>query len=345
MTSLNDALAGISVVDGSVASQAREWIDGLAKPPHSLGRLESLGAQLAAIAGRCPPPLPDPARIVVVAGDHGVVAQGVTRWPPALSGVLAATVAAGGAGVNVLAAVAGAQLRVLDAGLASAVPGVEAAVVRRGTGDLAVEAAMTRDEVVAALELGLAEAERAARDGVRCLATGEVGIGNTTTAAALVAAFTGAAASEVAGRGADNPPEVVTRKAAVIARALGLHRPDPADPVGVLAAVGGVEQAVLTGLVLGAARHRMPILLDGVTGAAAGLAAVALCPAASGYLIAAHAGAEPAIGVALKHLGLEPLLDLGLALGEGSGAALALPIVRAASAVMSEMATLRSLLH
>lgn len=344
MTSLNDVLAGVSSVDGSVAAQARERIDGLAKPPHSLGRLESLGVQLAAIAGRCPPPPPDPARIVVVAGDHGVVAQGVTRWPSALSGVLAATVAAGGAGVNVLAGVAGAQLRVLDAGLASAVPGVEAAVVRRGTGDLAVEAAMTRAEVLAAIELGIAEAERAAGEGVRCLATGEVGIGNTTTAAALVAAFTGAPASEVAGRGADSPPEVVAHKGEVIGRALALHRPDPTDPIGVLAAVGGVEQAVLTGLVLGAARNRLPILLDGVTGAAAGLAAVALCPAACGYLIAAHAGAEPAIGVALDRLGLEPLLDLGLALGEGSGAALALPIVRAASAIVSEMATLESLL-
>lgn len=344
VTSLNDALAGISSVDESVAAQAWERIDALAKPPHSLGRLESLGAQLAAIAGRCPPPPSDPARIVVVAGDHGVVAQGVTRWPSALSGVLAATVSAGGAGVTVLARVADAQVRVLDAGLASEVPGVEARVIRRGTGDFAVEAAMTRDEVLAAIELGLAEAERAAGEGVRSVATGEVGIGNTTTAAALVAAFTGAPASEVAGRGADSPPEVVARKAEVIGRALELHRPDPADPIGVLAAVGGVEQAVLTGLVLGAARHRLPILLDGVTGAAAGLAAVALCPAASGYLIAAHAGAEPAIGIALERLGLEPLLDLGLALGEGSGAALALPIVRAASAIMSEMATLESLL-
>lgn len=344
MTGLADLVAGIRPIDEKMVALARERIDGLAKPPHALGRLESLGAQLAGIAGCCPPPWPDPARIVVVAGDHGVVAQGVTRWPPALSGVLAATVAGGGAGVNVLARLAGAQLRVLDAGLASAVPGVETAAVRRGTADFAVAPAMTRDEVVAAVELGAAEAERAAADGVRCLATGEVGIGNTTAAAALVAAFTGAPASDVAGRGADSPPAMVARKADVIARGLALHRPDPGDPVGVLAAFGGVEQAVLAGLALGAARHRLPVLLDGITGAAAGLAATALCPAAAGYLIAAHAGAEPAIGIALDRLGLEPLLDLGLALGEGSGAALALPVVRAAAAVMTEMATLESLL-
>lgn len=345
MPGLGETCDRIVPVDASSAAQAREWIGALAKPPHSLGRLESLGEQLAAIAGTCPPPLPDPVRIVVVAGDHGVVAQGVTRWPSALSGVLAATVATGGAGVTVLARLAGAQVRVLDAGLALGVDGVEAQVIRRGTADFTEAPAMTRDEALAAVELGIAEAGRAAGEGIRCLATGEVGIGNTTAAAALVAAFTGAPASAVAGRGADSPPEMVARKAEVIAGGLALHRPDPADPIGVLAALGGVEQAVLTGLVLGAARHRLPVLLDGVTGAAAGLAAVALCPAGAGYLIAAHAGAEPAIGVALDGLGLYPLLDLGLALGEGSGAALALPIVRAAAALMTEMATLDSLLH
>lgn len=342
--SLAQVLAGIEPVSEAARAAALELQAGLAKPPGALGRLESLGVQLAAIAGTCPPPAPDPARIVVVAGDHGVVAQGVTRWPSALSGVLASTVVAGGAGVTVLAGVSGVQVRVLDAGLAAAVPGVEAAVVRRGTADFTVEPALTRDEVVTALGLGVAEANRAADEGVRCLATGEVGIGNTTTAAALIAAFTGVDARSVAGRGADAPAETVARKAEVIERALTLHRPDPADPVGVLAAVGGVEQAVLAGLVLGAAARRLPVLLDGVTGVAAGLAAVAFAPAASGYLIAAHAGAEPGIAVGLAALGLEPLLDLGLALGEGTGAALALPLLRASVAVMTDMATLASLL-
>ncbi|MBK8448171.1 MAG: nicotinate-nucleotide--dimethylbenzimidazole phosphoribosyltransferase [Micropruina sp.] len=341
---LNDTVAGIVAIDESVRLEALQLQAGLAKPPNALGRLETFGVQLAAIAGACPPPLPDPARIVVVGGDHGVVDQGVTRWPAALSGVLAGTVVQGVAGVSVLAASAGVQVRMLDAGLAAEVPGVPAEVIRRGSGDFTVGAALGADEVIAALELGIRQAELAFDEGVRCLATGEVGIGNTTAAAALIASFTGASAEVVAGRGADSPPEMVAVKASVIARGLALHRPDAADPLGVLAAFGGVEQAVLAGLVLGAARLRIPVLLDGVTGVAAGLAAVALAPAASGYLIAAHAGAEPGIAVGLQVLGLKPVLDLDLALGEGTGAALAIPILRGAAAVMSEMATLESLL-
>lgn len=342
--SLSDTVRGIVAVDEVARAQAVEHQLALAKPPHALGRLEELGVQLAAIAGQCPPPMPDPARIVVVAGDHGVVDQEVTRWPPALSGVLAGTVVDGVAGVSVLARSAGVQVVALDAGLAAPVPSVPEAVIRRGTADFTQGPAMTRDEATAAVELGIAQAELAYDEGVRCLATGEVGIGNTTAAAALIAAFTGAEAAAVAGRGADSPPEMVAHKVDVIARALALHAPDPADPIGVLAAVGGVEQAVLTGLVLGAARLRLPVLLDGVTGVAAGLAAVALCQAASGYLIAAHAGAEPGIGVGLSALELTPVIDLGLALGEGTGAALAVPILRASVAVMTEMATLASLL-
>jgi len=341
---LADTLAGIVATDQGAYADALEHQLRLAKPPHSLGRLEALGAQLAAIAGRCPPPPPEPARIVVAAGDHGVVAQSVTRWPPELSGVLAVTVAEGVAAVNVLAALAGAQVRVLDVGLRAAVAGVEALPVRRGTGDITVTTAMHRGEAIAAVELGIREAESAADQGIRCLATGEVGIGNTTPAAALIAVFTRSEAAAVTGRGADSQPEMVAHKVAMVARALDLHRPDPADPIGVLAAVGGVEVAVLTGLVLGAARWRLPILLDGVTGAAAGLAAVALCPSVAGYLVAAHAGAEPGIAMAHRQLGLDPVLDLGLALGEGTGAALALPILRAAVAVMTDMATLESLL-
>jgi len=341
---LAGTLAGIGATDQGAYADALEHHLRLAKPPYALGRLESLGAQLASIAGRCPPPIPDPARIVVAAGDHGVVAQAVTRWPPELSGVLAATVAAGVAGVNVLASLAGAQVRVLDVGLSAPVAGVEAVPVRRGAGDITVTAAMQRSEAIAAVELGIREAELARDHGVRCLATGEVGIGNTTPAAALIAVFTGTEAAAVTGRGADSQPEMVAHKAAKVAAALALHRPDPADPIGVLAAVGGVEAAVLTGLVLGAARRRLPVLLDGVTGAAAGLAAVALCPPVAGYLVAAHAGTEPGISVAHRQLGLYPVLDLGLALGEGTGAALALPILRAAVAVMTDMATLESLL-
>lgn len=204
--SLSDTVRGIVAVDEIARAQAVEHQLALAKPPHALGRLEELGVQLAAIAGQCPPPMPDPARIVVVAGDHGVVDQEVTRWPPALSGVLAGTVVDGVAGVSVLARSAGVQVVALDAGLAAPVPSVPEAVIRRGTADFTQGPAMTRDEATAAVELGIAQAELAYDEGVRCLATGEVGIGNTTAAAALIAAFTGAEAAAVAGRGADSPP-------------------------------------------------------------------------------------------------------------------------------------------
>ena len=280
----------------------------------------------------------------IILGIVGAVVGNALLGLVGLSAQSGSWVAQGVAGVGVLARSVGVQVRVFDAGLLAPAPGVPAEVVRRGTGDFTAGPALSRDEVVAALELGIRQAELAHDEGVRCLATGEVGIGNTTPAAALIAAFTGATAAAVTGRGADSPPEMVAVKTDVIARALALHRPDPSDSIGVLAAVGGVEQAVLTGLVLGAARLRLPVLLDGITGVAAGLAAVALCSAASGYLIAAHAGAEPGIAIGLARLGLDPLLDLGLALGEGSGAVLAVPIVRAAAAILTDMATLDSLL-
>jgi nicotinate-nucleotide--dimethylbenzimidazole phosphoribosyltransferase len=213
------------------------------------------------------------------------------------------------------------------------------AKVRPGTADLSVGPAMTRDEAEAALAVGIAVAGDLVDGGARCLLTGDMGIANTTPAAALIAAFTGAAPAAVTGRGTGVDDETYDRKVGVVARALALHALDPADPLGVLAAVGGLEHAALAGFLLGAAARRTPVILDGVIAVSAALAAAALHPDAVGAMVAGHRSAEPGATVALRHLGLDPLLDLGMRLGEGTGAVLALPIVGGAVRVLHDVAT------
>jgi len=211
--------------------------------------------------------------------------------------------------------------------------------IRRGTRDMTVEPAMTGPEARAAIEVGLSVAGALADAGARCLLTGDMGIANTTPAAALIAAFTGAGPAAVTGRGTGVDDETYDRKVDVVGRALALHAPDPADPLGVLAALGGLEHAALAGFLLGAAARRTPVILDGVIAVSAALAAVALHPDAVGAMVAGHRSAEPGATVALRHLGLEPLLDLGMRLGEGTGAVLALPIVGGAVRVLHDVAT------
>lgn len=314
----------------------------LTKPSGSLGLLETVGNRLAAISGQCPPPVPEPATVGLFAGDHGVVAQGVTPWPQEVTGQMVANIAAGGAAVNVLSRQHGAEVLLTDVGVALPypdVPGVRNRNVRLGTRDLAVEPALTREEAQRAVEVGIEAAREAVGAGARCLLTGEMGIGNTTPASALIAVFTGLAPAEVTGRGAGSDDAMLATKTRVIADALALHRPDPSDPLGVLAAVGGLEHAALAGFVLGGAAAGVPVVLDGVIACSAACVAVALAPDAGGYLLSGHAGAEPGIQAALAHLGLSPLVDLGLRLGEGTGAVLALPHLRAAARILREMAT------
>jgi nicotinate-nucleotide--dimethylbenzimidazole phosphoribosyltransferase len=328
--------------DAAAEAAARARHDQLTKPRGSLGELEALGARLAAMAGRCPPPVPRRPAVIVAAGDHGVLDRGVSPWPREVTAAMVAGIAAGRAAVNALARVTGAQVTVLDVGVATAVaphPAVRRARVRPGTADLSQEPAMSREEAARALLAGAAVAWELLDAGVDLLVTGDMGIGNTTPAACLVAAFTGRPARAVTGRGTGIDAATFDRKVEVVARALALHRPDAADPLGVLAAVGGLEHAALAGIVLAGAARRVPVLLDGVNPAAAALAATALAPAARGYLIAGHRSPEPGAGAALAQLGLAPLLDLCLRLGEGTGALLAVPIVRAAAAVLAEMAT------
>jgi nicotinate-nucleotide--dimethylbenzimidazole phosphoribosyltransferase len=253
-----------------------------------------------------------------------------------------ATICAGGAVVNAFAGRVGAQVCVVDVGVAGSLSPASGLVSRRiaaGTADLSRGPALTRDQATAAVEAGIATAAELAAAGHRCLLTGDMGIANTTAAAALICAFTGADAAAATGRGTGIDDATLAHKIELIAAALGRHRPDPADPIGVLAAFGGLEHAAIAGFVLGAAAHRIPVLLDGVNAGAAALLATALAPAATGYCLAGHRSAEPGHRVALEHLGLTPLLDLGLRLGEGTGALLALPVVQSAAQVLHDVAT------
>ena len=342
MSLLDETIAAIGPLDPAAVAAARARQDSLTKPRASLGALEDVSVQLAGLAGRCPPPLPEPATVAVFAGDHGVHAQGVTPWPQEVTAQMVANFAAGGAVINALAAQSGADVVVVDVGVASDIESVPALVVRkvgRGTHDMTREPAMTRAEARAAIDVGIGVARDLVAGGMRCLLTGDMGIANTTPAAALIAVFTGAAPADVTGRGTGIDDATLTRKVGVVARALARHHPDPADPLGVLAAVGGFEHAALAGYVLGAAAARVPIVLDGLIACAAALAARALAPDTTAAMIAGHRSVEPGASVALAALGLTPLVDLRMRLGEGSGAMLALPIVQGAARVLRDVAT------
>jgi nicotinate-nucleotide--dimethylbenzimidazole phosphoribosyltransferase len=351
---LRTTLTAIAPLDAVVVAEARDRQDRLTKPRGSLGALEDVSVRLAGLAGQCPPPMPEPAAVAVFAADHGVHAQGVSPWPQEVTGQMVANFAAGGAAVNAFARQTGARVVVVDVGVAhplvapdasadaGAVPGLLERRIRPGTGDLSVEPAMTRDEAVRAIAVGIEVARELVATGHRCLLTGDMGIANTTASAALIAAFTGADPADVTGSGTGIDPATRARKVDVVRRALDLHRPDPADPIGVLAAVGGLEHGAIAGLVLGAAAHRVPVLLDGVIAGAAALVARALAPACVDACVAGHRSVEPGHTVALAHLGLRPLVDLELRLGEGTGAVLALPLVQAAVRALREMATFDS---
>ena len=330
--------------DPVAAAAAASLHDRLAKPRGSLGRLEELGVRLAAMAGTCPPPVPEPAVVAVFAGDHGVVAEGVTPWPQEMTARMAAVMGQGRAAVNVLAGQVGVEVMVVDVGVAGPLDGGNGVVhrkVRPGTANLAVEAAMTAGEAARALDVGAEVADRCVAGGARCLLTGDLGIGNTTAASALLAALTGHPAPKVTGRGSGIDDETLARKVAVVERAVA--RAGRAAPVEVLAQLGGLEIAALAGFVAGGAAAGVPVLLDGLIAGAAAVVAAALAPGCEGWLVAGHRSSEPGASAALEHLGLEPVLDLGMRLGEGTGAVLALPVLQASARVLHDMANLDSL--
>jgi nicotinate-nucleotide--dimethylbenzimidazole phosphoribosyltransferase len=345
---LADVIAAIAPPDEAAMTAARERQDRMTKPRGSLGVLEEVSVRLAGLAGSCPAPLPEPACVAIFAADHGVHAQGVSPWPQEVTAQMVANFLAGGAVVNAFAAQAGAEVTVVDVGVAASldpVPGLLPRKIAPGTADFTVEAAMTREQAVAALTAGLEIARDLAAAGNRCLVTGDMGIANTTASAALICAFTGADPAEATGRGTGIDAATYARKVDVVCRGLALHRAvvsDPADPVGVLAAFGGFEHAALAGFILGAAALRIPVILDGVISGAAALAAAALAPDVTAACFAGHRSVEPGHALALAQLGLTPLVDLGLRLGEGTGALLALPLIQSAARALRDVATFDS---
>ena len=339
---VHELVRRIGPTDKHAERAARERHDRLTKPRGSLGRLEDLGAQLAAITGQCPPPVPQRPAVVVAAGDHGVLAQGVSPWPKEVTSAMVASFCAGRAAVNAIAKVVGAQVTILDVGVATELPRhprLRGAKVRLGTEDLSELPAMTREEAARAILAGAGVGEELISSGADLLVTGDMGIGNTTPAACLIAVFTERPPEEVTGRGTGIDEAMWELKVKVVDRALALHLPDPRDALGVVAAVGGLEHAALAGLILAGAASRVPVVLDGVSANAAALVAASIAPHVTGFMIAGHRSVEPGASVALEHVGLAPLVDLSMRLGEGTGGLLAIPIVRAAATVLGEMGT------
>jgi nicotinate-nucleotide--dimethylbenzimidazole phosphoribosyltransferase len=351
VTPLEATIAAVRPLDEGAMATARAHLDGLTKPRGSLGRLEELAIKLAGITGE-PAPALEPRRIVIVAADHGIAHRGVSAYPPEVTGQMMDNFLAGGAAINALARWAGASVVVVDAGVAtpfarSATDGptnarLVSSPIRAGTGDISVGPAMTRQQAIRSVELGLRVAADLAREGTGVMGVGEMGIGNTTSASAITAALTGRAVRTVTGRGTGVDDRQLAAKVDLIDRAITANRPDTADPIGVLAGVGGLEIGTLVGIILGSAAAGIPVVLDGFITGSAALIAAALCPAVRPRLIAAHRSPEPGHEVILHSLGLSPILDLDLRLGEGTGAALAIGLLDAACNVRDGMATFDS---
>ncbi|RME77609.1 MAG: nicotinate-nucleotide--dimethylbenzimidazole phosphoribosyltransferase [Chloroflexi bacterium] len=338
---LQQTIQTIAPLNEEAMARARARQDQLTKPAGSLGRLEDLSVQLAGITGVLNPPLARRA-VLVAAGDHGVTAEGVSAFPSEVTPQMVLNFLNGGAAINVLARQAGARVVVIDAGVAADLPEHEdliPAKVAPGTANFAQGPAMTRDQAVQSIEAGIAALEREYRRGLDIVATGDMGIGNTTPSSAICAVLTGADIDQVTGRGTGINDEARRHKVEVIRRGLELNRPDPNDPIDVLAKVGGFEIGAIAGIILGAAARRIPVLVDGFISTAGALIAAGLSPLSKGYMIAAHRSVEPGHQIMQEHLGLSPIFQLDLRLGEGTGGALAMPVVASAVAILNEMAT------
>ncbi|NOY53740.1 MAG: nicotinate-nucleotide--dimethylbenzimidazole phosphoribosyltransferase [Deltaproteobacteria bacterium] len=339
-TKIKTTLAAIQPFDPALAEKVQARLDDLAIPPGALGRLQSLGKQVALIRNTLRPEIRTK-KVFTFAGDHGVVAEGVSAFPQEVTREMVKNFVRGGAGINVLARHVGAEVIVVDIGV-NADPeelnGVEHCKVARGTKNFTKGPAMTREEAEASLTAGIGLIEKYGR-GLDLVGTGDMGIGNTTPSSAIAAVLCGRPAAEVTGRGTGIGAETLRHKVEVIERGIGINRPDPSDPVGVLAKVGGFEIGGIAGLILGAAARRIPVVIDGLISTAGALVAHALQPRVSDYMIAGHRSVEIGHQVMLDHMGLSPLLDLDLRLGEGTGAALAFHIVEAGVKVLTEVLT------
>jgi nicotinate-nucleotide--dimethylbenzimidazole phosphoribosyltransferase len=335
----------VPTVDGAAREQARTRQDRLTKPTGALGRLEELSIWLAGVQGKCPPAPPRRVRVVIFAGDHGVAAAGVSAYPPEVTAQMVANFVSGGAAVNVLAGRVDAIVRVVDIAVATQLPGLELPVevtkwhLREGSGRIDREDALTRDETERAVETGRLLADEEVDAGADLLIPGDMGIGNTTAAAALIGVLTDADATAVTGRGTGIDDAGLARKRAVVEAAMTRAAANVDDPIGLLSSAGGADIAAMAGFLAQASIRRTPVVLDGVVSGAAALAAQRLAPGARAWWVAGHRSVEPAHTRALSALTLEPLVDLGLRLGEGTGALLAVPLLGAAADTLAGMAT------
>ncbi len=344
MSLLDRTIQSIQPLDEAAMAAARARQDRLTKPPGSLGRLEEISIQVAGITGQERPVIGDKV-VITCAGDHGVVAQGVSAFPQEVTPQMVRNFLSGGAAINVLARHVGARVVVVDAGVAADFdpqPGLVIRKVAHGTADMTQGPAMSREQAVQAVEAGIGVVEGEIARGASLVATGDMGIGNTTPSSAIAAAVTGLPAAEVTGRGTGIDDAQLAHKVAVIERALAVNQPDPGDPLDVLGKVGGFEIGAIAGVILGAAAHRVPVVVDGFIATAGALIAGGLAPLSRDYMIAAHDSVEIGHCRMLDHLGLAPCLDFDLRLGEGTGAALVLSVVEAACKILDEMATFES---
>ncbi len=338
---LKQTIHAIAPLNEPAMAAARERQAQLTKPAGALGRLEALSIQIAGITGQLNPPLTERA-IIVAAGDHGVTAEGVSAYPSDVTPQMVLNILHGGAAINVLARQAGARVTVLDAGVAADLadhPQLIKAKVAPGTQNFAIGPAMSREQAIQSVEAGIAAVTREAERGLHLVGTGDMGIGNTTPSSAICAVLTGADVSKVTGRGTGIDDAAWQRKVEVIRRGLAVNRPNPADALDVLAKVGGFEIGAIAGVILGAAARRVPVLVDGFISTAGALLAAVLAPHSRDYMIAAHRSVEPGHKMMQMLLNLQPIFDLDLRLGEGTGAALAMPVVAAAVATLNEIAT------
>jgi nicotinate-nucleotide--dimethylbenzimidazole phosphoribosyltransferase len=342
MSLLEQTIDAIAPVTNNLDDAIKAHLDDLTKPQGSLGTLESIAAAYCAARGTSTPEIPKK-RIVCFGGDHGVVAEGISAFPPEVTPQMVMNMLGGGAAINVLTRHANCDLQVVDIGvndpLDAAPDTLKRFKVRSGTDNIAVGPAMSEDEARKALEVGITLADESAGDGITLLGTGDMGIGNTTPSTALYCAILGCEAMDITGRGTGLNDEGVNRKAAVINQALDTNKERLTSPLATLAAVGGLEIAGIAGLILGGAAKRIPIVVDGFISTAGAVVAMAMCPAVKDYLFFSHMSREQGHARILDKLKASPILDLGLRLGEGTGGALAMPIIDAAIKIYNEMAT------
>jgi nicotinate-nucleotide--dimethylbenzimidazole phosphoribosyltransferase len=341
---VRETVASIPALNPAWRARATRRLNSLTKPLGSLGRLEEIAAQLVVIREE---EFPDCSNKIIftLAADHGVTQEGVSAYPQAVTRQMVLNFLSGGAAINVLCRQFGIEVVIVDIGVDADTDELDGLVrlkVRRGTNNMATGPAMTRTEAYRALQAGIALSGRAHRDGKKLVGTGEMGIGNTTAASAVAATLCGKPIAEVTGKGTGLDDAALGRKIDIIDRALSLNKPDPADPIDVLSKVGGLEIAGLAGLVLGAAAQRIPVVIDGFISTAAAAIAVAIEPRLKGFLLASHRSSEPGHDALLKFIGLEPFLRLDMRLGEGTGAALAMPVIEASARLLKEMATFSS---